>query len=382
MAAMDDGWDAIVIGAGPAGAMAARELARGGARVLLVDKQAFPREKVCGGCLNGHALGVLDSVGLGALARRAGGVSLGDFRVGVRGRAFRLALPAGIAVPRDRFDAQLVGAAVEAGTSFLPGTEARVQSASGAFPRVRLRQPHEDRTVQAGVVLVATGLVGSGLPPGAAPRVTVARGSKIGTGCFLGGAPDGYGSGTIHMAVGGAGYVGLVRLGDGRLHVAGAIRPGALNEGGGPGAVAEAILREAGFAPPAGLRDAAWRGTPGLTRTARPIAGRRLFLIGDAAGYVEPFTGEGIAWALAAGRAIAPLALRAIDRWEPGLAIEWDRLHARVVRRRQVVCRLVAALLGRPLLFRAALATLTRVPGSASGLLRHLNTLPHLVEAS
>ena len=61
-------WDLIVIGAGPAGAMAARQAALGGARVLLVDRASFPRRKVCGCCLNGAALGVLTDVGLGTLA--------------------------------------------------------------------------------------------------------------------------------------------------------------------------------------------------------------------------------------------------------------------------------------------------------------------------
>src|SRR5262249_23647918 len=44
-------WDAVVVGAGPAGALAARELARLGAAVLLVDRATFPRWKVCGCCL-------------------------------------------------------------------------------------------------------------------------------------------------------------------------------------------------------------------------------------------------------------------------------------------------------------------------------------------
>ena len=52
-------FDALVIGAGPAGAVAARELARRGASVLLVDKSRFPRPKVCGCCVNGAAVGTL-----------------------------------------------------------------------------------------------------------------------------------------------------------------------------------------------------------------------------------------------------------------------------------------------------------------------------------
>ena len=51
-----------------------------------------------------------------------------------------------------------------------------------------------------------------------------------------------------------------------------------------------------------GLLDVQWHGTPGLTRRTRPLARDRLFYLGDAAGYVEPFTGEGIAWALSRRR--------------------------------------------------------------------------------
>src|SRR5688572_33495727 len=46
-------WDAVVIGAGPAGSVAARQLALQGKRVLLVEKDKLPRDKVCGGCLGG-----------------------------------------------------------------------------------------------------------------------------------------------------------------------------------------------------------------------------------------------------------------------------------------------------------------------------------------
>jgi menaquinone-9 beta-reductase len=97
---------------------------------------------------------------------------------------------------------------------------------------------------------------------------------------------------------------------------------------------------------------------------------------------VEPFTGEGIAWALAAGRAIAPVAVRAIARWEPRLGSEWQALHGRVVRRRQAICRAAAAVLRRPRVARAALDVISQWPGSAGFLLHHLNAPPHVVEAS
>lgn len=65
-------WDALVIGAGPAGALAARQLAQAGVRVLLVERNAFPRWKVCSACLNGQALSVLDAIGLEALVPSLG----------------------------------------------------------------------------------------------------------------------------------------------------------------------------------------------------------------------------------------------------------------------------------------------------------------------
>jgi menaquinone-9 beta-reductase len=362
-------WDAVVIGAGPAGSMAARELAVRGARVLLVERHEFPREKVCGGCLNSRALAVLRSAGLDSLAERAGGVPLRSFGLGVRGRAVRLDLPAGMAVSRARFDAELAAAAVAAGVQFRAETEARIGEVEAATRLVLLGTGRDLRPVAARLVLVATGLGLPRMPYGSALRLRVARHSRVGTGCFLDDAPPGYETGTIHMAVGGAGYVGLVRLADGRLHVAGAIRPGAIHDAGGPGAAAASILAEAGLPEVPGLETATWRGTPGLTRRARPLADERLLILGDAAGYVEPFTGEGIAWALASARAIGPLAVRAIERWEPRLAHDWEILHGRVVRSRQVLCRAAAGILRRPWLTRAAFQLIARLPISAGKLL-------------
>jgi flavin-dependent dehydrogenase len=151
---------------------------------------------------------------------------------------------------------------------------------------------------------------------------------------------------------------------------------------GGPGAAAATILSEGGFPPINGLATALWQGTIGLTRTTRPLADTRLFVLGDAAGYVEPFTGEGIAWALAGGRAIGPMALRAIERWEPRMAREWETLHGRVVRRRQILSRAAAVVLRRPWMVRTAFEILVRMPISVGRFLDHLNAPPHFIEVS
>jgi flavin-dependent dehydrogenase len=125
--------------------------------------------------------------------------------------------------------------------------------------------------------------------------------------------------------------------------------------------------------PVPGLAGLAWRGTPALTRRATRLAGERLFVLGDAAGYVEPFTGEGMAWALAGGLAVAPLAAEAARRWRPSLARAWAATYRRIVVRRQHVCRAAAAVLRRPLLARALVRLLARAPALAIPVLRHLN---------
>ena len=133
---------------------------------------------------------------------------------------------------------------------------------------------------------------------------------------------------------------------------------------GGPGSAAVQLLAEMGWPSVPNLAEQNWRGTPTLTRQARRRAAERLFLIGDAAGYIEPFTGEGMAWALAAGQAVAPLAARAVQQWQPQYAPQWEARSRRLLGRRQAVCRVVAAVLRWP--------RMTRTPVLAAGQKRQL----------
>jgi flavin-dependent dehydrogenase len=375
-------WEAVVLGAGPAGALAARELATAGARVLLVEKRTFPRDKVCGGCLSSLALEILGSAGLGYLVPRAGGVPLAELQLGFRERLARLALPAGAALPRAVLDARLVGAAVESSVRFLPATEARVGGIRGGTRLVDLRRKDGTRTIRARVVLSACGLAPRTLEAAASPRSSVAHNAPIGAGCALANAPSAYHDGTIYMAVGTHGYVGLVRLRDGRVNVATALEPESLREHGTPGAAASRILAEAGFPAIARLARANWQGTLPLTRVTWPLADERLFLIGDAAGYVEPFTGDGIALALACARSVVPLAIEAIEQWHPDLVAEWNSLHWRAVRSRQLVCRAATMALHRPWLARLGFECLLRFPAAAKFVIRYLSASPDLQKPS
>jgi flavin-dependent dehydrogenase len=278
-----------------------------------------------------------------------------------------------LALSRARLDAELVASARQVGAMFLPETRATVGGFGDGTRWVRLHRRGETRELAARLVLVAAGLGHRCLPPGSTLQTDIAPGSRLGAGCAIAVAPSFYGEGTIFMAVGRAGYVGLVRLEDGRLNVAAALEPDFLRRLGTPGAAAEEILAESGFPPIAALSGARWQGTAPLTRRIRPPAEHRLFLLGDAAGYVEPFTGEGIAWALASGRAIAPIALRAITRWDPHLAHEWDLTHQRLVRHRQIVCWAASAVLHRPWLVHLGFEAMSRMPAAIARVLRYVN---------
>ena len=373
-------WDVIAVGAGPAGACAARELARAGRSVLLVDKSSFPRYKVCGSCLNGRVLSALEAVGLGALVEEAGGVMLDGFRLAAAGAEVALTLPGGAALGRERFDALLVRAAVQAGAEFLPRTRARLRvlrtttlgGPTGSFRPVALHHGGDKESARARLVLAADGL-GAGLLP-RAPTMT-APASRIGAGLIVDEAPGFYRAGCIHMACGRAGYVGLVRLEDGRLDVAAAFDPRALRHLGGPARAATEVIAEVGWPVPAGLAAGPWRGTPGLTSRPERIGAERLFVLGDAAGYVEPFTGEGIAWALTSARALCPLALRAVERWEPGFPALWAALHRRALGPRRL-CHASARLLRSPLLTGVLVRLLANAPALAGPIVQALNRHP------
>jgi 2-polyprenyl-6-methoxyphenol hydroxylase-like FAD-dependent oxidoreductase len=154
--------------------------------------------------------------------------------------------------------------------------------------------------------------------------------------------------------------------------VATALDPSRVRENG-LGPTVAAILDEAGFPPVPHLASLPWRGTPLLTRHASRPAAHRAFALGDAAGYVEPFTGEGMSWALAAGAAVAPLAAKACRRWHGDLAMHWSVRYRQTVGRRQRACRIVADVLRRPRMVRGVVAALAWAPTLAAPLVRYLN---------
>ena len=335
-----DIWDAVVIGAGPAGSAAAMLLAKAGAAVLLVEKAQFPREKVCGCCVNQAAAGMLESLGLGSLLTLLSARPVDRFRLHTARRRSTLALPGGFALSRGKFDQALVDAATQAGCTFMDATSAQLRPMVNHDEReVVLTRQGETKTVRCRIVLACTGLAGRLLDEEPGMKVTIARNSLMGCAAIAENFPAAYEPGIIHMVHGSAGYVGLVRLEDDRLDIAAALKPDVVQKLGGPGAAVASLMRENDLPPVESDQPLEWRGTPLLTRHRASVAGHRLFVIGDAAGYVEPFTGEGIAWALASASAVTPLALRAIHMWDSSLISQWNREHHRQLGARQRRCR-------------------------------------------
>lgn len=130
-------FDVLVVGAGPAGSACAYRLARGGARVALLDRVRFPRDKACGDLLSPRAMEALEDLGITI----AGWSPVGDLElVGGGGRTLALPWPRGAsypergaALPRLQLDEQLRLAAVEAGARFVDANvEALELTESGA----------------------------------------------------------------------------------------------------------------------------------------------------------------------------------------------------------------------------------------------------------
>jgi flavin-dependent dehydrogenase len=369
-------WDAIVIGAGPAGALAARQLALGGSRTLLIDKKRFPRTKVCGACLNGRALWALSAAGLEHLVERLDSVPLHSLAVHAGRRRLQISLPVGCAVGREELDAALVEQAQQCGATFLDDTRATLLASSGSAQRmVSIVRRQQKETFSARLVIAADGLQHSCLSGEAAFQSHVAFGSLVGLGTVIADAQYPLEEGIVQMAVGRGGYVGIVRLAGQRLNMAAAVAPESLRELAS-GAATAGILRDAGLVVPGGTETAPWHGTVSLTRSTRRVADHRLLLLGDATGYVEPFSGEGIAWALCSALLAAPLACGFLsgEISAQELATRWSQLHTQHIRRRQTWCRRLAWLLKSPTRVQWAGILVRLMPHLAQAVVREINS--------
>lgn len=352
-------WDIVVIGAGPAGSVAAHQTARLGARTLLLERAAFPRHKVCGGCLSADGVAALRAAGLGQVVHDVTESTLTSIHLAGPNARADIPMQAGIVIRRDRLDQALAIAAVDAGATFID--QARVTRMHRPDSTHRLLEVTRNGTrftIRARCVIAAAGLTGANLFAHEPITSHTRPRSKFGVGCITH-APGGRAPGVIEMAMGDPGYVGTVPVADG-LIVAAALDLDKVRATDLTSCV-QSIRRNAGLMPLPDLGHAL-RGTPRLTHHRTPLALPRLFLIGDCARYVEPFTGEGMTWAIKSAIGVSPIAVEATSTWHDRLARRWHTWHHRAMRPHMHACALIARLLAFPSLTIRAAERLDAIP--------------------
>jgi geranylgeranyl reductase family protein len=331
-------WDLAVVGAGPAGTAAAIAAlrARPSARVLVLDRAAFPRDKVCGDGVAPHVIDVLEELGVPSpvadrVPVRELELSLGESRV------VRPMRRSAWVVPREVLDARLLDAAVAAGAGF---RVQRVRSIS-VRPLGVVLDGGTHREVRARVVVAADGA------PSQLARCLGLR-HRGRTAVALRGyaptRPERAGRQVIRFGQKRQpSYAWSFDRGDGWANVG----YGELVRHGEPLSPALARQRLEELLPGATTGLEGWRGHLLPLSTARwTHAEGRVLLAGDAAGLVNPLTGEGIYYAVATGALAGRTAVIVPDDGA-GAA------YGRVVRR----------LLARHLRTTAALSRLSTVPG-------------------
>ena len=309
-------YDAVVVGGGPSGATAARLLARAGWKVALVEKQAFPRRKVCGECIAASNLPLLDELGLGAHFEAGAGTELRHVRLLHGARAVTAGLPAaehprhawGRALARETLDTLLLAQARDAGAEVLqPWSLQSVSGTAGAWScEVRAVDGAAALRLRAQLVIDAHGSWE------ALPSTRGGRGVAHGVGDlfafkanFSGALLD---EGTIHLLALDGGYGGMVVAEGGITTVACCVRRDRLHllrsaaPGDRAGDTVEAWLRQHNDGVRLALRHATrigpWLAAGPLEPGVRVATADGLFRVGNAAGEAHPVLGEGLSMAL------------------------------------------------------------------------------------
>jgi geranylgeranyl reductase family protein len=313
--------DVIVVGAGPAGASAAYFLARAGIHVLLVDREVFPREKVCGDGLAARALVVLERMGLGDWLRGFPEPEVMLFS-SPNGEAVRIQLerPEGFfygrVIPRISLDEAVVERAVAAGARLLDGT--KITSLEQRQGGLHLRGERNGQVVHLDAQLA---IAADGGQASFTRRLGLIRRPPdlVAVRAYFEGDAGPENRPEIHVErVIMPGYDWIFPMGGGRVNVGTGTLVSTVKEGSlslakvmrqfvASNPYARERLRLAEMVSPV-------QGHPLRTdlRGTRPYS-QRVLVAGEAAGLVNPLSGEGIAYALESGEMAATHARRALE---------------------------------------------------------------------
>lgn len=362
-------WDLAVVGAGPAGSTSAALLAQRGYRVVLLDRAHFPRPKPCGEYMSPGVEEVLRRCGMEDAIADALHSLRGMEIVSPNGASVRLEYSShGAAryartIPRERLDACLLAHAASQGVDVVEGFVAKEPLLEHqVMVGVRGSRSGEERTIRARLTVVADGsrsVLARRLGLARAPRWPV----RMGLVAYYAGTsnlPDGLGQ--MHVSHGG--YCGVAPLPDGLINVAMVVPPHAVRGAGA--SPTDYYLHWVRSRPR--LR-AALQGCERVTpvRGVAPIGARAarawypgVVLAGDAAGFFDPFTGEGIYQALRGAEMVAQVAhaaLHANDVSARHLA-PYEELRARSFRWKRGVTGLIQLFVQYPALMEYALPRL------------------------
>ncbi len=245
---------------------------------------------MCGGCLNARAWKALEHSGLTDLLTSAGAHELTELSLVCGGRKALWPMPTMHAISRWTMDQVLLEEAARRGVRVLLETQARIEACDAMADSRTVKLKHRptsgamsDGVVQAKVVLAADGLTHSSLQEESQVASNVAPGSRVGLGATWLSQDSWYKPGRLTMIVGRAGYVGLTCVEQGKINAAAALSLDSLRAGQPPAEVIMSLLQECGMRIPDGCDNAAWTGTPALTRESQHWSAHRLFLVGDAA---------------------------------------------------------------------------------------------------
>ena len=342
MQAKTNRFDAVIVGAGPAGSTAAILLARAGWSVALVEKQRFPRRKVCGECLAASNLPLLDALGIGAAFDALAGPPLRRVALMHRRRVVEADLPLaedpdhawGRALGRETLDKLLLEQARAAGVVVLQPWS--VQALSGSVGAhqcdIRCVDSGETDTLYAPVLIAAHGSW-EALPSGRNKRRFARRPSDLFAfkANFDGGS---LADGLLPVLSFKGGYGGMVVGDKGTLTLACCVRQDRLEAlrnatpGQSAGDVVEAMLkrecRGVADALTGARRCGGWLASGPIDPGVRLRHEDALFRIGNAAGEAHPIIGEGMsmamqsAWLLCAAllRPAAPSGTRTDAQWQ------------------------------------------------------------------